>query len=84
MYYLTLEVARVSGGMEIAIPERAWDVFRRMTADEFRATLMELAERVRPAKYAKHKRGPKKKPAKKISGKRFHHVSTARILAGQC
>jgi hypothetical protein len=83
MYYLTLEVARVASGMEIAIAAKAWRIFRRMSPEEFRATILELAQRVRPAKYTKHKRGPKKKPPKKISGKRFHHVSTARILAGQ-
>ncbi len=82
MYYLTLEVARVTGGMEIAIPEKEWRIFRRMSQQEFLATIMGLASRIRLEKYTKHKRGPKKKPPKKTSGKRFHHVSTARILAG--
>jgi IS4 transposase len=82
MYYLTLEVARVTGGMEIAIPEKEWRIFRLMDQQEFLATIMDLASRIRPEKYTKHKRGPKKKPPKKTSGKRVHHVSTARILAG--
>jgi hypothetical protein len=82
MYYLTLEVARVTGGMEIAIPPKEWGIFRHMNPLEFLATIMDLASRLRPEKYTKHKRGPKKKPPKKTSGKRFHHVSTARILAG--
>src|SRR6266436_6025348 len=82
MYYLTLEVARVTGGMEIAIPQKEWRIFRRMSQQEFLATIMDLASRLRPEKYTKHKRGPKKKPPKKTSGKRIHHVSTARILAG--
>lgn len=83
MYYLTLEVARITSGMEIAIPAKAWQIFRDMTATEFLATLMGLAKSINPAKYTKHKRGPKKKQPRKISGDRFHHVSTARILAGQ-
>jgi hypothetical protein len=83
MYYLTLEVARVTGGMEIAIPKEEWNVFRRMSPQEFHATIIDLARRIRPEKYTKHKRGPKKKQPKKTSGKRFHHVSTARILAGK-
>jgi IS4 transposase len=83
MYYLTLEVARITSGMEIAIPPKAWQIFRHMTAPEFLATLMALAKHINPAKYTKHKRGPKKKQPRKISGDRFHHVSTARILAGQ-
>ena len=82
MYYLTLEVARVTGGMEIAIPEKEWRIFRRMSQQEFLATIMDLASRLRPEKYTKHKRGPKKPQPKKTSGKRHKHVSTARILAG--
>lgn len=81
MYYLTLEVAQVSTGMMIAIRAKHWDVFRTMSIDEFTNTMIELAGRMDTRKYTKHKRGPKKKPSKKISGKRNHHVSTARILA---
>jgi IS4 transposase len=81
MYYLTLEVAQVSTGMMIAIGSQPWHVFRTMTTDEFVATLVELAGRMDTRKYTKHKRGPKKKPSTKISGKRNHHLSTARLLA---
>ena len=84
MYYLTLEVARVTPGMEIAIPEKEWRIFRRMSPKEFVATLVELARRIQPERYTKHKRGPKKPSPKKTSGKRNKHVSTARILAGNC
>jgi Transposase DDE domain len=82
MYYLTLEVARVTGGMAVAIPEEEWGIFRRMSAQEFLATILDLARRVQPEKYTKHKRGPKKKQPKKTSGKNRVHVSTARVLAG--
>jgi hypothetical protein len=81
MYYLTLEVAQVSTGLLIAVPEKAWNVFRTMTSEQFAATLVDLARRMDLRKYTKHKRGPKKKTPRKISGKRHHHVSTARILA---
>jgi hypothetical protein len=81
MYYLTLEVAQVTPGMMIAIPAKQWEVFRTMSTKEFAATLVELAQRLDPRKYTKHKRGPKRKQPKKISGKTNHHVSTARILA---
>ncbi len=84
MYYLTLEVARVTPGMEIAIPEKDWRIFRRMSAQEFVATIIAVARRIQREKYTKHKRGPKKPPPKKISGKRVKHVSTARILAADC
>jgi hypothetical protein len=81
MYYLTLEVARVTPGMEIAIPEKDWRIFRRMSPHEFVATIIAVARRIQPEKYTKHKRGPKKPPPKKTSGKRVKHVSTARVLA---
>ena len=81
MYYLTLEVAQVTGGMLIAIPAKNWEVFRTMSPEQFAATLVELARHLDPRKYTKHKRGPKRKQPPKLSGKTNHHVSTARILA---
>ena len=81
MYYLTLEVARVMPGMDIAIPEKDWRIFRRMSAQEFVTTILAVASRIQSEKYTKHKRGPKKPPPKKSKGKRLKHVSTARILA---
>ena len=83
MYYLTLEVSQVSMGMEIAIAENAWAPFRSMSVEKFGATMVELARRMDLRKYTKHKRGPKKPPPKKISGKRIKHVSTAKLLAGR-
>ena len=83
MYYLTLEVAQVSTGMNIAIEEKHWDVFRSMSAEQFAHTMVELAQRMDLRKYTKHKRAPTKNPTKKISGNRIKHVSTAKILAGR-
>jgi len=81
MYYLTLEVAQVATGMEIALGTESWEIFQRMSTAEFAATLVAIAERVETEKYTKHKRGPKKQPPQKLSDKRHPHVSTARILA---
>ena len=81
LYYLTLEVAQVTPGMMIAVPAENWELFRTMSHEKFAATLISLARRLDPRKYLKHKRGPKRKQPKKISGRKNHHVSTARILA---
>ena len=81
MYYLALEVSQVTPGMLIAISDRSWKIFRRLSEQEFADTLIDLARQMDTRKYTKHKRGPKKKPPKKASGKRIKHVSTARILA---
>ena len=75
------DVARVTGGMLIAIPERHWTIFAVMSAADLAHTLIGLAARLDKRKYLKHKRGPKKKPPKKIVPKNHKHVSTARLLA---
>ncbi len=81
MYYLTLEVAQVTTGMEIAVGTESWEIFRQMSSAAFATTLVAIAQRLDTKKYTKHKRGPKKSPPNKLSGKRQTHVSTARILA---
>jgi hypothetical protein len=81
MYYLTLEVAQVATGMEIAVEAEAWEAFRHMSTAEFTTTLVAIAQRLDTKKYTKHPRGPKKPPPHKLSGKQQTHVSTARILA---
>jgi hypothetical protein len=81
MYYVTLEVAPVATGMEIALGAEPWESFRQMSVAEFTTTLGAIAQRLDPQKYTKHKRGPKKQPPPKLSGKGHSHVSTARILA---
>jgi len=81
MSYLTLEVAQVTTGMEIAVEAEAWEIFRQMSSAEFTTTLVTIAQRLDPQKYTKSKRGPKKPVPHKLSGKKQTHVSTARILA---
>jgi hypothetical protein len=81
MYYLTLEVAQVSTGMEIALGAEPWELFRQMSTAEFATTLVAIAQQLDTKKYTKHKRGPKKPPPNKLRGKQQTHVSTARVLA---
>jgi IS4 transposase len=81
MYYLTLEVAQVATGMEIALGPAPWEIFQQLSPAEFAATLVMLAKHLDTGKYTKHKRGPKKQPPKRLSGKPHSHISTARILA---
>jgi len=83
MYYLTLEVAQVATGMEIALGAEPWEIFRQMSLLEFVTTLVAIAQRLDTKKYTKHTRGPKKPPPNKLSGKRQTHLSTARILASR-
>jgi len=80
MYYLAMEVEKVTAGMQIAVGREDWSIFRTMTTSQFAQTLRAVAEHMDLRKYTKSKRGPKKKPPKKISGRHHHHVSTARLL----
>lgn len=80
-YYLTMNVADVTEGMMIAIPEKHWAVFRKMSVDDLAKTLLELAGHLNTQKYQKQKRSPKKKPPRKLYKKNQRHVSTARCLA---
>ena len=81
MYYLTLEVAQVATGLEIALGTEPWEIFRQLSTAEFATTLVAIAQRLDTKKYTKQKRGPKKPSPHKLSGKHQTHVSTARILA---
>lgn len=46
LYYLALEVAQVTPGMRIAIPDEPWELFRTMSTPEFAATLLDLTGRL--------------------------------------
>lgn len=83
MYYLTLNVSKVTAGMLIAIPPEDWTIFRTMSTTEFATTLLELAGHLQTHKYQKQKRGPKRKQPKKIIDKSHKHFSTARLIANR-
>lgn len=80
-YYLALELSQVYPGMMIALPPPAWKKFQRLSAKELAQTLRAVAQHVRPEKYQKHPRGPKRPAPKKASGRQIKHLSTARLIA---
>jgi IS4 transposase len=80
-YHLLEDVAATYVGMEIAVPDECWEPYRSMPARSLAKRLKELAHRVKLARYPKQKRGPKKPQPRKKSGRRNHHISTARVLA---
>jgi IS4 transposase len=80
VYYLTLEIRQTYRGMMIALPEAEWEFVRELSAAALARELREVAGQVDLARYAKAKRGPKKKPpprSRYINGK---HVSTQQLL----
>jgi hypothetical protein len=82
-YYLAGEISAMYCGMMIAVPAKQWEhLFGPLTANQLASVLKFLAAKVRPDRFRKNVRGPRKpRPNNRISGKRNHHVSTARIIA---
>jgi hypothetical protein len=80
-YYLADEIAGTYRGMMIAIPDKHWEVFARMSPAQLARVLKGLAGQVDLAKLKKHPRGPKKPKPPRRRSRRVTHVATARILA---
>ncbi len=81
-YYLAGEVAATYHGMMIAVPEAEWTQhFATLSPAELARILKTLAANVRPDRFRKTIRGPKKPAPKRVYNKKHPHVSTARILA---
>lgn len=80
-YYLAGEMAATYHGMMIAVPPAEWtEHFASLTPVALAHLLKTLAANVRPERFRKNVRGPKKPRPKRSSAKRHPHVSTARIL----
>jgi hypothetical protein len=79
-YHLMSDVAATYVGMDIAVPEECWEAYRAMPVGRFAKVMMQWAHRVKLARYPKKKRGPKRPQPRKKSGRRNHHISTARLL----
>lgn len=80
-YHLMSDVAATYVGMDIAVPDECWATYRAMTVSRFAKSVAKLAHRVKLARYPKKKRGPKKPQPRRKSGRRNHHISTARLLS---
>jgi hypothetical protein len=79
--HLIQDVVLTSTGLEIAVDPAVWAAVPSQTPRQFAQRLLSLAQRVNLARYPKTRRGPKKPPPRKRSGKQNHHISTARLLA---
>jgi IS4 transposase len=82
-YYVADEVSGTYRGMMIAIPPPEWQVFRHLTVPELAAVLIELAGKVRLAKFRKHPRGPKKPRPPRPFDPKHPHQATAKLLAAR-
>lgn len=67
--------------MMIAIPAAEWQHFATMEPDHLGEALMDLAGRVKLARFRRRPGGPKKPTTKRPRYTTHTHVSTARLLA---
>jgi IS4 transposase len=82
-YHMADEVASTYKGMLIALPAEEWEPYGRLGVREMAEFLREAASQAWLAKYPRATRGPKKPQPRKTSGRKNHHVSTARLLNQQ-
>ena len=80
-YYIADEIAATYRGMMIAVPDKHWRIFSRMSVQEFARVLRALASNAELRKYKKHPRGPKKPSPPRRRDKNHPHVSTFRLIA---
>lgn len=77
-YYLASEVRATFEGMLVAVPPSEWLPFGSMSQQQLADFLRQIALAINPARYAKHRRGPKK--TVKRQRIRSRHIATAKIL----
>ena len=75
------DVVLTQTGMDIAVDPAAWEHYRTLSPTRFAQTLQRLAPRIDLKRDPKHKRGPQKPRPPQTSGRKNHHVSTAKLLA---
>jgi len=80
-YYVADEISGTYRGMMIAIPEPEWKGFESIRPDALAQLLVDLAGRVKLARFRRHARGPKKPVPKRTRYTTHTHISTARLLA---
>jgi hypothetical protein len=79
-YYVVNELVLVNEGMDVVVPQQAWEGFHVASASEMAEWLLEVAKRADWKKYRKSKRGPKKEVEKIKATKQTTHRSTFRLL----
>ena len=75
------DVVQTKKGMDIAVDPIEWKHYCDLPATQFAKALERLARKIDLSRYPKSKRGPKKPRPKQKSGRKNHHVSTAKLLA---
>ncbi len=79
-YSQSLEIAKVTDGMNVALTTADWQTLLPNTARGPSRFLKKVAAHVDMKRHQKSRRGPKKKPPQRTGYKNGGHVSTAKII----
>ncbi len=79
-YSQSLEIAKVTDGMNVALTTADWQTLLPKTARGRSRFLKKVAAHVDMKRHQKSRRGPKKKPPQRTGYKNGGHVSTAKII----
>lgn len=82
-FYMAEEVRTTYVGMMVALPPEVWAECGRLGVAAWAQVLRRIAADVKPARYRKARRGPKKPPPPRAPYKNGGHVSTHRLLEEQ-
>jgi hypothetical protein len=79
-YHVADEISRVHVGMAGVFSGSHWEIFDKISTEEFADLLIEPAIKINSSKFKWNVNGPEKPPPKRLRGTKKTHVSTARML----
>ena len=82
-FYVAAELERTVEGMEIAVPEEAWQPIAGWTAEQMGAWLRSIMRQARLDRYKKATRGPKKPKPRRTRFAAKKHVATSRLISNK-
>ncbi|WP_143393550.1 hypothetical protein [Fimbriiglobus ruber] len=82
-FYVAAELERTIEGMNVAVPDEAWEPIAGWTAEEMGAWLRSIMRQARLERYEKAKRGPKKPKPRRTRFAAKKHVATSRVISGE-
>lgn len=83
LYFVVIEIRNMFGGMMAILPPESWQPVAQMTPEQAAKFLVDTAGHIKPARFRKTTRGPKKITKKGyVPGKVARaHVATSRVIA---
>jgi hypothetical protein len=81
-FYVSAELERTAEGMAVAVPAETWAPIAGWSPGQMGAWLRSVVRHMRPERYRKAKRGPKKPKPRRTRFAKEKHIATDRLLNG--